>query len=107
MEARKRLDRLHLDDDKVVDGQIQAVASVKPQAFELSRKRHLAAHPQTTTAEFVSEAVLIGGLKQSRAERTMNLQSRVHDLPARDLRVRRNGRSLFVVLASFVVFVIQ
>lgn len=44
MEARERLDRLHLNDDRVIDDHVKAVAGVQTQPFILDWQGQLTAN---------------------------------------------------------------
>ena len=81
MEARKRLDRLHLYDDELLDEQIEPVAGIEPKALIVERLWNLAADRQAAEAELVGKASFVHGLQESGTQCPMDLQSRIDDLP--------------------------
>ncbi len=102
MEARKRLDRLHFDDDSLVDQKIEPIAEFEPKAFVHDRQRQLPVHCMATPLELMSETLLVDRLQEPRSERPMDLQTGVDNLARHGFDVVIHA---FVSFRSFVSFV--
>ena len=66
MEARQRLDRLHLDDDRVSNNEIETKSGIQRHAFVGHGKGHLPVNRNSTELKLVRDAAFVHGLKQAR-----------------------------------------
>src|SRR4051812_4241476 len=105
MEARHRLDGLHLDNDSVSDDQIETIAGIEPKALIFDRQVDLSPNRQSSPYELMREAMLIGRLQQTWAERPMDLDGAIEHLAANRFEFGWQAKPPFVVFVSFVVFV--
>lgn len=65
MEARERLDGLHLHDDQVIDDKIEPIAGVKAKPLVVKRLWNLSANDKAAKRKLVREASLVGGLEKT------------------------------------------
>ncbi len=101
MKRGEFVDRLDLDNQRLLDKEIDTIVYVEPFAFVVDRERRLAAQRHASNPEFKGKAGFIGRLKQARTERLVNLEAGVDDVPRNRFKP---GRDPFV---SFVPFVVQ
>ncbi len=100
MEARQRLDRLQLHDDRVLNQQIEPISAFKTQLSVGDGQADLASDLQPPGLELMSKADLVGGFQQAGPKRPVDRESSVDDLSRN--RVDRPINAL-VLLVSLVV----
>ncbi len=81
MEARETVDGFHLDQDRTVDYEVQAIAGIQGEALVDDGKRDSTRGRQATLGQLVKKALLIGRLQQPRSQSPMDFQPRIDDGP--------------------------
>jgi hypothetical protein len=76
---RKLLDRLHLDNQRLLHEEVDAIAIIEPNALIDDRYWLLRLKWDFPQAEFVGEALLVGRLEQARPQRPMDLDTGSND----------------------------
>jgi hypothetical protein len=97
MKGGEPVDRLHFDDERLFDEEVEAIIYVDAHAFVMDREGRLAAQRYPSNAEFVGQAVLISRLEQTWSKRLVDLQPCINDDMGNPFQI---GRDPFV---SFVV----
>ena len=73
MEARQRFDGFDFHNHQVLDQKIQPVADLELQVAIEDRQPDLSANLESSGFQFMDQAMLVGGLKQSRPKGAVNL----------------------------------
>jgi hypothetical protein len=79
MDRQNPFDRFQLDDHFIVYEQVDLVSTIELQALVRDRQIDLALEGQTPEMQFMAQALLVGGFKQSRPELTMYLDRSPND----------------------------
>ena len=88
MEARERLDRLDLYDDRFGDDKVQPISGVQGRTFVFDWERNLTTDRNASQADLVCETMLVGGLEKAGAKGPMNFQSRINNLTSNRVQAR-------------------
>ncbi len=79
MERGEHFNRFDFNDDRIRHYEIKPVASVNLHTAVNQGHNELALKCNAPRTQLVRQAVLVGRLKQARAERLVNRQARIHD----------------------------
>ena len=79
MHGQDALDRLHLDDERLLDEQVDSIRAVEAVSLEYDRKLELPLDLNTGPAQYPGETFVVGRLQQPSAEALVNLDCRADD----------------------------
>jgi len=84
------LDTLHLDDDKVLDQEVNAISKLNPFAFVNDGQSDLAGNIYALLPKLMEQASLISAFEQARAQDGMNFHGGRHNLASDVVNARRD-----------------